>query len=181
MCHLTDHSTRSLNDLLGGTLITIANDATFTVSQIQTSKKSMDNLYPRMSYTLPDAPKVEVVEIKDDVIGYEVTGVDVVIDGTSVAQGTTYSTTGLHTLQYTEDGQTITLPLIIFEKGDANLDNQIGITDLVRMKRQTNASNRYVPNKAGKLSSDISGDGNIKDDDTDMLRDILLAEQGEGA
>ncbi len=162
--------------VVGGTLITLTSGSgDFAVAQVQINSATMDNIYPRIAYTIPDAPEnlnFIYIDMTNNREGYKVTASDATIDGKAVGEGTYYNKAGTPLLTYTVNGETVIRRLILYIQGDANLDNEVNVKDLVRMKKQ--AAKTYVPNQAGERASDMDGDKQITDTDTNLLRQQLL-------
>ncbi len=82
------------------------------------------------------------------------------------------STVGEHAFSYDVEDSSYERTLVAYREGDANVDNDVNVVDLVRGKKYLD-SQMEVPNKAARLSSDLNQDGTVDLKDLTLLRKLL--------
>lgn len=161
--------------VVGGTLITLDSSSNdFTVKQVQVDTKTIGDVYPYLLYTGQKAttnPNYIYVNLTENPDGYKVTNDNVKIGTETVANGSYYKKTGTPMIIYTEDGTEIRKRLIVYAQGDADVNGEIDIRDLVRGKKYVLKS--VVADEAAKKATDLNSDDKISEDDITLLRQTI--------
>ena len=82
------------------------------------------------------------------------------------------STVGQHAFSYDVEDSSYERTLVAYREGDANVDNDVNVIDLVRGKKYVGET--QAPNSAEKMSSDLKKDGTLDAEDLKLLRELIL-------
>lgn len=133
---------------------------------ISNSGTAITGIYASTYVSMTDIPK-----------GYYIEETDALIDCIAVYEGNYYKKLGDHVMEYTQDGQEAVRNLVLYIKGDTNVDNEISVKDLVRMKHYEQATGTATSSLSGRKAADLDGDYAVSTVDAEAMRQMLLTYQ----